>query len=67
MYKKKKEYFMLKIYLGEMEEAIYHPPTYFDNRYEDEWLTTPLAAEMIRDVDQSEYWDRFHRKSYQEE
>lgn len=45
---------MLKIYLGEMEEAIYHPPTYFDNRYEDEWLTTPLAAEMIRDVDQSE-------------
>lgn len=45
---------MLKIYLGEMEEVIYHPPTYFDNRYEDEWLTTPLAAEMIRDVDQSE-------------
>ena len=45
---------MLKIYLGEMEEAIYHPPTYFDNRYEDEWLTTPLAAEMIRDIDQSE-------------
>lgn len=45
---------MLKIYLGEMEEAIYHPPTYFDNRYEDEWLTTPRAVEMIRDIDHSE-------------
>lgn len=45
---------MLKIYLGEMEEAIYHPPTYFDNRYEDEWLTTSQAAEMIRDIDHSE-------------
>ena len=22
-----------------MENAIYHPPTYFDNRYEDEWIT----------------------------
>ena len=41
---------MLKIYLGEMKGAIYHPPTYFDNCYEDEWLTTPLAKEMIRDV-----------------
>ena len=45
---------MLKIYLGEMKGAIYHPPTYFDNCYEDEWLTTPLAKEMIRDVDRSE-------------
>ena len=25
---------MLKIYLGNMEKAIYHPPTYFDNQYE---------------------------------
>ena len=31
---------MLKIYLGEMKGAIYHPPTYFDNCYEDEWLTS---------------------------
>ena len=37
-----------------MKGAIYHPPTYFDNCYEDEWLTTPLAKEMIRDVDRSE-------------
>ena len=42
---------MLSIYLGDMEEAIYHPPTYFDNTYEDEWITEPLSVEMIQDVD----------------
>ena len=25
--------------------AIYHPPTYFDNQYEDEWITDPLTDE----------------------
>lgn len=44
---------MLSIYLGDMPEAIYHPPTYFDNVYEDEWLTNPLTVEMIADVDKS--------------
>ena len=45
---------MLKIYLGEMEDAIYHPPTYFDNQYKDEWITDPLSVKMIKDVDQSD-------------
>ena len=45
---------MLSIYLGQMDEAIYHPPTYFDNRYEDEWITEELSVEMIKDVDRSE-------------
>ena len=45
---------MLNIYLGKMENAIYHPPTYFDNQYEDEWITDALSVEMIKDVDQSE-------------
>ncbi|MGN0153217.1 MAG: DUF4869 domain-containing protein [Lachnospiraceae bacterium] len=45
---------MLSIYLGELDDAIYHPPTYFDNRYEDEWITDPLSVEMIKDVDKSE-------------
>ena len=44
---------MLSIYLGDMEGAIYHPPTYFDNTYEDEWITDPLSVEMILDVDKS--------------
>lgn len=45
---------MLSIYLGKMDDAIYHPPTYFDNQYEDEWITDQLSVEMIKDVDQSE-------------
>ena len=44
---------MLSIYLGDMPEAIYHPPIYFDNTYEDEWLTNPLSVKMIADVDKS--------------
>lgn len=44
---------MLNIYLGKMEEAIYYPPAYFDNRYEEEWIIDPLSKEMIKDVDQS--------------
>lgn len=44
---------MLSIYLGKMDEAIYHPPTYFDNRYEDEWIIDKLSVEMIQDVDRS--------------
>ena len=35
-------------------DAIYHPPTYFDNVYEDEWITDPLSIEMIRDIDKSD-------------
>lgn len=45
---------MLSIYLGQMDEAIYYPPVYFDNQYEDEWIIEPLTIEMIKDVDQSE-------------
>ena len=44
---------MLNIYLGKMDEAIYYPPTYFDNRYEDEWIMEEMSVEMIRDVDRS--------------
>lgn len=45
---------MLKIIFGETAGAVYHPPTYFDNRYEDEWITDPLSVEMIKDIDNSE-------------
>jgi hypothetical protein len=45
---------MLKILFGEAAEAVYHPPTYFDNRYEDEWITDPLSVQMIKDIDHSE-------------
>ena len=45
---------MLSIYLGEMDQAIYYPPVYFDNQYEDEWITDKLSVEMIKDVDHSD-------------
>ena len=45
---------MLNIYLGNLEEAIYYPPVYFDNRYEDEWITNQKSMEIIRNVDKSE-------------
>ena len=45
---------MLSIYLGDIPDAIYHPPTYFDNQYEDEWITDKLSVEMIKDVDKSD-------------
>lgn len=44
---------MLNIYLGDMENAIYHPPVYFDNTYEDEWITNELSISMTRDIDKS--------------
>ena len=44
---------MLKIFFGEMENAIYTPSIYFNNQYEDEWLEEDLAKAMIEDVDQS--------------
>ncbi len=45
---------MLKIIFGDVPNSIYHPPTYFDNMYEDEWITDPLTVEMIKDVDKSD-------------
>jgi hypothetical protein len=45
---------MLKILFGEVAGAVYHPPTYFDNRYEDEWITDPLSVQMIKDIDHSD-------------
>ena len=45
---------MLNIYLGDMENAIYHPPVYFDNTYEDEWITDELSVKMIKDIDKSD-------------
>lgn len=45
---------MLTIHFGSLKNEIYSPPIYFDNQYEDEWITDPLSKEMIKDIDQSE-------------
>ena len=44
---------MLKIYYGDMPEAIFNTAVYFKNAYEDAWITDPAAREMILDVDKS--------------
>ncbi len=45
---------MLKIHLGDMENSVYHPPVYFDNSYDDDWITNSLSVDMIKDIDKSE-------------
>ena len=44
---------MLNIYFGNMPEAIFNTAIYFKNVYENEWITDPIAREMILDVDKS--------------
>ena len=44
---------MLNIYFGTIPEAIYNTAVFFKNTYKDSWITDPLAAEIIKDVDQS--------------
>jgi hypothetical protein len=44
---------MLKIILGDCEEAIYNTSVYFKNTYQPEWITDKLSVEMIKDVDKS--------------
>lgn len=44
---------MLKVYMGKLENEIYNPDMYFNNQYEDEWITDELAKAMIADIDKS--------------
>ena len=44
---------MLNIYFGDMLEAIYDTSVYFNYTYEDEWLTTDFAKEVIKKIDKS--------------
>ena len=48
---------MLKVFFGDMPEAVYNTAVFFKNDYEDAWITDPLVMEMIRDVDHSEVMD----------
>lgn len=47
---------MLSIIFGEIERDnyIFDPDTFFNNVYEDEWITDELTIKMIRDIDCSE-------------
>ena len=47
---------MLKIFYGdpETEDYIFNPDSFFNNTYEDAWITDPLSVAMIRDIDGSD-------------
>ena len=42
---------MLNIYFGDMSEAVYNTSVYFNYTYEDEWLTSDFAKEVIKNKD----------------
>ena len=46
---------MLKIYYGDLESDnyIFNPDAFFNNTYEDEWITDSFSVEMIKDIDKS--------------
>ena len=48
---------MLNIYFGNMTDAIYNTEVYFQNVYDDEWITDDFAREVIKKVDKSEVLD----------
>jgi len=47
---------ILKIHYGELasDNYIFNPDVFFNNTYEDEWITDPLSIQMIQDIDGSE-------------
>jgi hypothetical protein len=46
---------MLSIIYGDLDSDnyIFDPDTFFDNTYEDEWITDDLSKKMIEDIDKS--------------
>ena len=42
---------MLKIYFGDMPEAIYNTEIYFKNTYQEDWITDDFAREIIKGVE----------------
>ena len=45
---------MLNIYFGDIPEAVYNTSVYFNYTYEDEWLTSDFAKEVIKKIDKSD-------------
>ena len=47
---------MLSICYGdiESEKYIFNPDVFFNNSYEEEWITDPLSIQMIKDIDGSD-------------
>lgn len=45
---------MLTIIYGDVPTSIYNTNVYFKNTYDEEWLASDLAKEIIKDVDKSD-------------
>ena len=47
---------MLRIIYGDIEsdKYIFNPDAFFNNSYEEEWITDPLSKQIIKDIDGSE-------------
>ena len=58
---------MLKIFFGDMSDAVYNTASYFKYDYEDEWIIDPFVKEMIQDVDKStaRCWGKYLQLGYQ--
>ena len=48
---------MLNIFFGDYKYNNYisNPDMYFDNTYQDKWLESSLAKEIVKDIDKSEF------------
>lgn len=47
---------MLKIHFGELisDKYIFNPDVYFNNTYEDEWMSDHVTIDMVKDIDGSD-------------
>lgn len=45
---------MLKVIFGDADNIIYNTSIYFDNTYEEKWITDDLSRKIILDIDESE-------------
>jgi hypothetical protein len=43
---------MLRVIYGELDtpDYIFNPDPFFNNTYEDDWITDPMSVQMIRSV-----------------
>ncbi len=45
---------MLRVFFGDMPEAVYNTSVYFDNTYLDSWITNEESKKIIKSIDKAE-------------
>ena len=45
---------MLNIIFGEVENCVYNTEVYFRNTFDDAWIVSDIAKQIIKDIDKSE-------------